>query len=117
MDVVVSANVFLDVLPRGVDKGSTLRRVLEWLGVREEACVVAGDSLNDLSLFETGIRGVVVGNCEPALRRSVADLEGVYLAEGEGVAGVLEGLRHHGLVRAAERQEGGENERGDRDGE
>ena len=98
VDVVVSANVFLDVLPRGVDKGSTLRRVLGWLGALEETCVVAGDSLNDLALFETGLRGIVVGNCEPALRRRVAGLDSVYQAGGEGVVGILEGLRHHGVV-------------------
>lgn len=96
VDVLLSANVFLDVLPRGVDKGSTLRRVLGWLGASEDDCVVAGDSLNDLGLFETGMRGIVVGNCEPALRERVAGMERVYQAEGEGVAGLLEGLRHHG---------------------
>lgn len=102
VDVVVSANVFLDVLPRGVDKGTTLRRVLAWLGVLEDACVVAGDSLNDVALFETGLRGIVVGNCEPALRRRVASLESVYQARGEGVAGILEGLRYHGVVSSGE---------------
>ncbi|MBW3534283.1 MAG: HAD family hydrolase [Gemmatimonadetes bacterium] len=96
VDVLLSANVFLDVLPRGVDKGSTLRRVLAWLGAEEDDCVVAGDSLNDLALFQTGMRGIVVGNCEPALRERVAGMERVYQARGEGVAGVLEGLRHHG---------------------
>jgi HAD superfamily hydrolase (TIGR01484 family) len=96
VDVLVSANVFLDVLPRGVHKGSTLLRVLRWLDVPGEACVVAGDSLNDLGLFETGLRGIAVGNCEPALRQRVAGMAHVYQATGEGVAGLLEGLRHHG---------------------
>lgn len=99
VDVVVSANVFLDVLPRGVNKGSTLGRVLRWVGASEDDCVVAGDSLNDLGLFETGMRGIVVGNCEPALRSRVAGMSSVYQAEAEGVAGVLEGLRFHGYFR------------------
>lgn len=101
VDVVVSANVFLDVLPRGVNKGTTLRRVLRWLGAGDERCVVAGDSLNDLALFETGLRGVVVGNCEPALRRRVARMDRVYQASAAGVDGVLEGLRHHGHMERA----------------
>ncbi len=96
VDVLVSANVFLDVLPRGVNKGSTLLRVLAWLGAEPATCVVAGDSLNDLALFETGLRGIVVGNCEPALAERVADSAHVYCARGAGAAGVLEGLRHHG---------------------
>lgn len=97
VDVLVSGNVFLDVLPRGVHKGSTLRRVLAWLGVPEDACVVAGDSLNDMGLFEIGFRGIAVGNCEPGLRLRLAGMEHVYMARGEGVAGIVEGLRHHGL--------------------
>jgi HAD superfamily hydrolase (TIGR01484 family) len=99
VDVLVSANVFLDVLPQGVNKGSTLRRVLDWMGADPESCVVAGDSLNDLALFETGLRGVVVGNCEPALATRVATMDHVYRARGIGASGVLEGLRHHGWFR------------------
>jgi HAD superfamily hydrolase (TIGR01484 family) len=96
VEVLVSANVFLAVLPRGVNKGTTLRRVLDWLDADGDDCVVAGDSLNDLALFETGLRGIVVGNCEPALLRRVAGMEQVYRARGIGAAGVLEGLRHYG---------------------
>lgn len=97
VDVLVSANIFLDVLPRGVNKGSTLRRVLHWLRVAEGDCVVAGDSLNDMALFEAGMRGIAVGNCEPALRRRVERLPHIYQATAHGVEGVLEGLRHHGF--------------------
>lgn len=95
VDVLVSANVFLDVLPRGVNKGSTLLRVLEWMGADRASCVVAGDSLNDLALFTTGLRGIVVGNCEPALAERVNGMEQVYRAREAGAGGVLEGLRHH----------------------
>lgn len=98
VDVLVSANAFLDVLPRGVNKGTTLRRVLEWLDVDEGSCVVAGDSLNDLALFETGLRGIVVGNCEPALLERIGTMDRIYRASGAGAAGVLEGLRHYGHV-------------------
>lgn len=109
VDVLVSANAFLDVLPRGVNKGTTLRRVLQWLDADEGACIVAGDSLNDLALFETGLRGIVVGNCEPALLDRVGAMERVYQARGAGAAGVLEGLRYYGHA--------GERTGGDRDGE
>ena len=98
VDLVASADVYLDVLPRGVNKGSTLRRVLQWLERAETDVVVAGDTLNDLALFETGLRGVVVGNCEAALRDRVCGREHLYLAGGEGAAGILEGLRHFGWV-------------------
>lgn len=104
VDLVGSAGVYIDVLPGGVNKGSTLRRVLEWLERSDAEVVVAGDTLNDLALFETGLPGIVVGNCEVELRTRVGHREHLYLAEGEGAAGILEGLRHFGWLK-----EGGEH--------
>lgn len=98
LDLVGSAGVYIDVLPEGVNKGTTLRRVIEWLGRDHADVVVAGDSLNDLALLEAGFPGVVVGNCEPGLRDRVCDLEHLYMATGEGAAGILEGLRRLGWV-------------------
>lgn len=98
VDLVGSAGVYIDVLPGGVNKGTTLRRVLRWLERGEADVVVAGDTLNDLALFETGLCGVVVGNCEPALRERVRGREHLYFARGEGAAGILEGLRHFGWL-------------------
>lgn len=98
VDLVASADVYLDVLPRGVNKGTTLLRVLRWLDREEADVVVAGDTLNDLALFETGLCGVVVGNCEAALLERVRDREHLYLADGDGAAGILQGLRHFGWI-------------------
>lgn len=98
VDLVASAGVYLDVLPRGVNKGTTLRRVLRWLERGDTDVVVAGDTLNDLALFETGLSGVVVGNCEDALRERVNGREHLYFATGEGAGGILEGLRHFGWI-------------------
>src|SRR5690606_7521446 len=68
VDVVASAGTYVDVLPAGVNKGTTLRRVVMWLGRSESEVVVAGVTLNDLALFEAGFAGAVVGNSEPGLR-------------------------------------------------
>jgi HAD superfamily hydrolase (TIGR01484 family) len=98
LDLVGSAGVYIDVLPAGVNKGTTLRRVLSWMERSEADVVVAGDSLNDLALLEAGFSGVVVGNCESGLRDRVCELEHLYMAAGEGAAGILEGLRHLGWL-------------------
>jgi len=96
--VIGSAGVYVDVLPRGIDKGTTLRRVLRWLGRPEAHVVVAGDTLNDLALFETGLRGIAVGNSEPALVARIRQRKGVFLATGPGAQGILEGLAHFGWI-------------------
>ena len=97
VDCVLSDNQYLDVLPAGVNKGSTLLALLEVLAIEAERVVTAGDSLNDLAMFETGLSGVMVGNAEPDLLAALPRLQGIYLAQGHGCMGIVEGLRHFGF--------------------
>ena len=97
VDCLLSDNQYLDVLPAGVNKGSTLLAVLELLELAPDRVVTAGDSLNDLAMFETGLAGVMVGNAEPALRAALPRLDRTYLADGHGCAGIIEGLHHFGF--------------------
>ncbi len=91
-DVLISADRFLDVLPKGVAKGPTLLRLIEHLGLDADRVLVAGDTLNDLSLFQTGLKGVAVGNSEPALKARLNGLDTVYHSKGDGTAGILEAI-------------------------
>ncbi len=98
-DLLVSAEIYLDVLPRGVSKGSTLLALIEHLGLEHDRVVVAGDTLNDLSLFEVDLKGIVVGGAEGALSERVSRIGGGgYLASAPGCGGIVEGLIHHGFV-------------------
>jgi len=91
-DVLLSAERYFDVLPRGVQKGPTLLRTLSALGLPHERALVAGDTLNDLSLFQTGLQGVIVANREPLLAQAAQGLANVHWSEKEGAAGVLDAL-------------------------
>ena len=97
-DCLLSADLYLDVLPRGVSKGPTLLRLAEHLRWPRESLLVAGDTLNDLSLFETGLAGVAVGNSEPALRPRLAPWPRVHQSTWHGAAGIADALRHHGFI-------------------
>lgn len=97
-DVLLSANRFLDVLPPGVAKGPTLLRLVDHLDLDPGRVLVAGDTLNDLSLFETGLKGVAVANSEPALKQSLEGRQNVYHSEGVGAAGILEAIEHLKLL-------------------
>ncbi len=97
-DCLISADTFLDVLPRGVSKGPTLLRLLAHLGVSRDNVLVAGDTMNDWSLFETGLNGVAVGNSEAALHDRVRDLPHVHLSAQPGAAGILDALQLHGYA-------------------
>lgn len=99
-DVITSADLYLDVLPPGVAKGPTLTRLVEMLSLPSERVLVAGDTLNDLSLFETAFRGVAVGNSEPALVEAIVELELVHHSALPGCAGIADAIDHFGFLRA-----------------
>jgi glucosylglycerol-phosphate synthase len=101
-DLLLSAGCYLDVLPRGVSKGAAVLRLAQAVGIDPATIVVAGDTLNDLSMFETGLRGIVVGGAEPALVERVHRRPLVHIAGGEGCDGILEGLAQHGALRKEE---------------
>jgi len=92
-DCLTSASTYLDVLPRGVSKGPTLLRLVEHLKIDPARVLVAGDTMNDLSLFETGLKGVAVANSEPDLVARVKDLQNTTISRGDGAAGIHEVIK------------------------
>jgi hydroxymethylpyrimidine pyrophosphatase-like HAD family hydrolase len=95
---LTSADLYFDVLPRGVNKGETLLKLLEHEELPHQRVLCAGDTMNDLSLFQTGLKGVAVGNAEPRLREAVEPLSNVYRARREGAGGILEAIEHFDLL-------------------
>ncbi len=92
-DVLVSDDRYFDVLPRGVQKGPTLLRTLRALRLPLRRTLVAGDTLNDLSMFRSGFSGVAVANREPRLEQALRGRQRVHLSAHPGAAGVLEALQ------------------------
>jgi len=99
LDALVSDNRFLDVLPKGVSKGPSLLRLLEHLKVDNRRCLVAGDTLNDLSMLSLGLPAVAVGNSEAALVDKLAGQDHVHMAKEHGVAGIAEAIMRFEFLR------------------
>jgi len=97
-DCIRSADRFLDVVPRGVAKGPTLMKFLSKYRRAEDRAIVAGDTLNDLSLFETGLKSIAVGNSEPKLVEKIKPMKNVYHSPHPGASGIWDGLKHYGAV-------------------
>ena len=93
-DCLLSADRYFDVLPKGVSKGPTLTRLVEALRLDPGSVLVAGDTMNDLSLFETGFNGVAVDNSEPRLAAAVGRMKNVYRSPLPGTAGIADAIRH-----------------------
>ncbi|MBV7408330.1 HAD family hydrolase [Maritimibacter sp. DP1N21-5] len=92
LDWLISDNRFFDVLPKGVSKGPSIRKLVAHLGMDEARVLVAGDTLNDLSMLACGLPAVAVGNSELDLIQQVAPLDHVYLASGHGASGIMEAI-------------------------
>lgn len=115
-DMLFSAGHYLDVLPRGVNKGETLRALIACLDLDLDDVVVAGDTLNDFSMFAAGFKGIVVGGAEPALIQKVRKMPRIFVAKEEGCGGILTGLSHHGaVIEQSQKAQHKMNERGDAD--
>ena len=97
-DMLYSAGMYLDLLPKGVNKGSTLRALVEQLGLAPGDTLVAGDTLNDLSMFEHGFKGVCVGESEPALLEATRDRALVLHSRHAGCGGIVEAISRFGFL-------------------
>ena len=98
LDLLYSADLYLDVLPRGVNKGSTLEALIAHLEVDPEKVLTAGDTLNDLSMLQTGFKGVAVGNSEKGLLEATCNNARVLHAKRPGCGGILEAIAHFGFL-------------------
>ncbi|MBD3624798.1 MAG: HAD-IIB family hydrolase [Rhodobacteraceae bacterium] len=92
LDHLVSDDRYFDVLPKGVSKGPSLRRLVEHLNIEQERVLAAGDTMNDLSMLECGLKAVAVGGSEAALLDRVRHNDRVHKARAIGAAGILEAV-------------------------
>lgn len=100
LDTIVSDNRFFDVLPKGVSKGPSLLRLLAHLNIDNRRVLVAGDTMNDLSMLKMGLPAVAVGGSEPSLIAEIDTLDHVHAAKAIGAAGIAEAILHHNLFAA-----------------
>lgn len=91
-DLIYSSARDLDVVPRGINKGSAAKYLANRWQIDPRRIIACGDSGNDASLFQGDFRGVVVANCLPELRR----MEGVnlFFASRTHAGGIMEGTDH-----------------------
>ncbi len=97
VNLVHSHGRFLDVMPRGVDKGSAVRFAAQRLGIRLERTIVAGDSGNDEAMLLCGARPVLVANFDREVAHLAARAD-VFTAPRPHAGGVIDGLLYHGAI-------------------
>ncbi|MBR3370300.1 MAG: HAD hydrolase family protein [Rhodobacteraceae bacterium] len=92
VDILISHGCFVDILPKGVSKGPSLLRLIAHLGLPADKVLVAGDTLNDLSMFQTGLHGAVVGGAEAELLTATRGLPRARHCAEHGAGGIAEAI-------------------------
>lgn len=88
LSISISKPFFLEVMPNGIDKAASLRRLADRLDILQSEIIAVGNAGNDLSMVEYAGLGVWVDNVTPELR----DRADVIVASNndDGVAEVVD---------------------------
>jgi sucrose-phosphate synthase len=98
-NVIVSFGQYLDVLPIRATKGLALRYLAAIWDIPLEQILVAGGSGADEDMMRGNTMSVVVANRYHEELSQLTQTDGIYFAEGEGAAGILEAIEHYDFFR------------------
>ena len=72
LSVYRSEPFFIEIMPKNVDKASSLEEMLRIIGIKKEDTICCGDGYNDISMIQFAGVGVAMGNAQPEVKE-VAD--------------------------------------------
>jgi sucrose-phosphate synthase len=103
-NLIVSHNMFVDLLPYRASKGRAIRYLSYRWNIPLDSILVGGDSGNDEDMLKGELLGVVVANHSKELSK----LQGrrrIYFAEKRCAAGVIEGINYYNFLGKGENLE------------
>lgn len=86
VDIYLSAPWFLEVMPKGTNKGTGLQMICDNAGVDLSEAIAFGDSFNDIFMLKAAGMGIAMGNAEEAVKAAAdkitadCDSDGIALA-------------------------------------
>lgn len=90
LTAVQTADFYLEVIPKVINKGQGIRDICGVLGITPEEVITFGDAQNDIPMLQAAGMGVAMGNASEAVKKA-ADL--ITLSNNEdGIAAALEKL-------------------------
>ncbi|MEY8371527.1 Cof-type HAD-IIB family hydrolase [Aerococcaceae bacterium 50-4] len=88
--IMKSEPFFLEIMPKGVDKGEALAKLAESLGIDQSETMAFGDQANDLSMIKWAGCGVAMGNAIDEMKEHAQYVTASN--DEEGIAKALEEL-------------------------
>ena len=77
---------FIEIVPRGVDKGSSLAMLAEHMGMAREDVICCGDGFNDIPMLRCAGLGVAMGNAPPQVQAAADAVSAPYDQDGAALA-------------------------------
>ncbi len=68
LSVYRSEPYFIEIVPKGIDKGNSLGKLMEQIGIAREDVICCGDGFNDISMIRYAGMGVAMGNAQQAVK-------------------------------------------------
>lgn len=90
IDMACSSEYFLEIFPKGMNKGKALRLICEKEGIREEETIAFGDQELDIPMLEAAGVGIAMGNAIEELKQK-AD----FITKTNNEAGIAYALDHY----------------------
>lgn len=91
LTVVTSGIIWLDFMPKGVNKGVAMKKLQEYLGIAPDECMAFGDNYNDIEMLDSVKYNFVMENAPEEIKKmtkyhtsQVEDTLERLLNEGEG---------------------------------
>jgi sucrose-phosphate synthase len=100
VNLLVSFDQFLDILPARASKGAALRWFASRRDVALERILAAGGSGADEDMMRGNTLAVVVANRHDEELSELTDIEKIFFTEAPHAAGILEAIDHYDFFGA-----------------
>lgn len=90
VNVMKSGKWFIDIIPKGVSKGSSVQVLAEKMGIDKEEVMAIGDSGNDVEMLDYATYSVAMGNSETFVKQRASYVTATN--NEEGVARAIEAV-------------------------
>ena len=93
VDMVFANNEYLEVLPKGIDKGRAIREMTDYIAMPLSHTYAAGDAENDLGMIKAAAHGIAMANACDKLKGAA----GIVTEKDNDHAGLLEVISRYFL--------------------
>jgi len=98
VNIIKSHGEFLDFLPKRASKGNAIKFLCHKWAIPLSSVIAAGDSGNDIDMFRSSVKGIIVGNRSVELAEYKTTKK-IYVAKSSASSGILEGLKHYKIIK------------------